>query len=48
MFDDRFKRTIKKIVILVEPLIITVMGMVVGFIVISMILTVMSVGNIKF
>ncbi|WP_420266574.1 type II secretion system F family protein [Candidatus Magnetominusculus dajiuhuensis] len=48
VFDDRFKRTIKKIVILVEPLIITVMGMVVGFIVISMILTVMSVGNIKF
>ncbi|MCG6553624.1 MAG: type II secretion system F family protein [Candidatus Magnetominusculus sp. LBB02] len=48
VFDDRFKRTIKKIVILVEPLIITVMGAVVGFIVISMILTVMSVGNIKF
>ncbi|KWT90987.1 type II secretion system F family protein [Candidatus Magnetominusculus xianensis] len=48
VFDDRFKRTIKRIVILVEPLIITVMGAVVGFIVISMILTVMSVGNIKF
>ncbi|MBF0320805.1 MAG: type II secretion system F family protein [Nitrospirae bacterium] len=48
VFDDKFKRTIKGIVILIEPLIITLMGMIVGFIVISMILTVMSVGNIKF
>ncbi|MBF0344268.1 MAG: type II secretion system F family protein [Nitrospirae bacterium] len=47
IFDDRFKRGIKRIVVLIEPIIITVMGLIVGFIVISLILTVMSVGNIK-
>ncbi|KJU84106.1 hypothetical protein MBAV_000664 [Candidatus Magnetobacterium bavaricum] len=47
VFDDRFKRGIKRIVVLIEPIIITVMGVIVGFIVISLILTVMSVGNIK-
>ncbi|MES0335929.1 MAG: type II secretion system F family protein [Candidatus Magnetobacterium sp. LHC-1] len=47
VFDDRFKRGIKRVVVLIEPIIITVMGVIVGFIVISLILTVMSVGNIK-
>ncbi|MEO5355990.1 MAG: type II secretion system F family protein [Nitrospirae bacterium YQR-1] len=47
VFDDRFKRAIKRIVILIEPAIIILMGMIVGFIVISLILTVMNVGNIK-
>ncbi|MBF0564999.1 MAG: type II secretion system F family protein [Nitrospirae bacterium] len=47
VFDDRFKRSIKKVMVLIEPAIITIMGIVVGFIVISLILTVMSVGNIK-
>ncbi|MCI4625423.1 MAG: type II secretion system F family protein [Candidatus Magnetoovum sp. WYHC-5] len=48
VFDDNFKGAVKKIVVLIEPAIITVMGGIVGFIVISLILTVMSVGNIKF
>ncbi|MBI4691175.1 MAG: type II secretion system F family protein [Nitrospirae bacterium] len=47
MFDERFKNSIKKILALVEPMVITVTGIIVGFIVISLILTVMSVGNIK-
>ncbi|MBF0539444.1 MAG: type II secretion system F family protein [Nitrospirae bacterium] len=47
IFDDRFKRGIKRVVVLIEPVIITVMGVIVGFIVISLILTVMSVGNIN-
>ncbi|KJR40404.1 general secretion pathway protein F [Candidatus Magnetoovum chiemensis] len=47
VFDDRFKRTVKRIIILIEPSIITLMGVIVGFIVISLMLTVMSVGNIK-
>jgi general secretion pathway protein F len=47
VFDDRFKRAVKKIVILIEPAIIILMGIIVGFIVISLILTVMNVGNIK-
>jgi general secretion pathway protein F len=47
MFDERFKNTVKRLLILIEPTIITVMGLVVGFIVISLILTVMSASNIK-
>lgn len=47
MFDERFKNTVKRVLILIEPTIITVMGLVVGFIVISLILTVMSASNIK-
>ncbi|QWR78395.1 type II secretion system F family protein [Candidatus Magnetomonas plexicatena] len=47
VFDDRFKRAVKRIVILIEPAIIILMGIIVGFIVISLILTVMNVGNIK-
>jgi general secretion pathway protein F len=47
IFDERFKNTTKRALVLVEPSIIVVMGMIVGFIVISLILTVMSVGNIK-
>ncbi len=47
IFDERFKNSIKKILALVEPVVITVTGIIVGFIVISLILTVMSVGNIK-
>jgi general secretion pathway protein F len=47
IFDERFKNSIKRILALVEPLVITITGIIVGFIVISLILTVMSVGNIK-
>ena len=47
MFDERFKNTVKRVLILVEPAIITLMGLIVGFIVLSLILTVMSASNIK-
>jgi len=47
IFDERFKNTTKRVLVLVEPSIIVIMGLIVGFIVISLILTVMSVGNIK-
>lgn len=47
MFDERFKNTVKRVLVLIEPVIITLMGLVVGFIVISLILTVMSASNIK-
>jgi len=47
LFDEKLKNTIKKVLSLVEPIIITVMGLVVGTIVVSLMLTVMSVSNIK-
>lgn len=47
MFDERFRNSVKKLMALVEPLIIVVMGLVVGFIVVSLMLTVMSVGSLK-
>lgn len=47
VFDERFKNTTKRILSLVEPVVITITGVIVGFIVISLILTVMSTGNIK-
>jgi len=47
MFDERFKNSVKRLLTLVEPVIIIVMGGVVGFIVITLILTVMSVSSIK-
>ena len=47
VFDERFKNTTKKALVLVEPIIIVIMGLIVGLIVISLILTVMSVGSIK-
>src|SRR5208283_2368875 len=47
VFDERFRNTTKRALALVEPLVITFTGIIVGFIVISLILTVMSVGNIK-
>ncbi len=47
VFDDRFQGSVKTMVTLIEPVIITIMGLIVGFIVISLILTVMSVGNIQ-
>jgi general secretion pathway protein F len=47
IFDERFKNGIKRVLVLVEPMIIIVMGLIVGFIVITLILTVMSVSSIK-
>ena len=47
IFDERFKNSIKRALSLLEPIIIIVMGLVVGFIVITLILTVMSVSSIK-
>ena len=47
IFDERFKNSIKRVLSLLEPIIIIVMGLVVGFIVITLILTVMSVSSIK-
>lgn len=47
IFDERFKNSVKMVLTLVEPIIIILMGMLVGFIVITLILTVMSVSSIK-
>jgi len=47
IYDEKFKSTTKRILSLVEPIIITFTGLIIGFIVISLILTVMSVGIIK-
>jgi general secretion pathway protein F len=47
IFDERFKNGIKRVLVLVEPMIIIIMGLIVGFIVITLILTVMSVSSIK-
>lgn len=47
IFDERFKNAVKKALILIEPVIITVTGLIVGFIVISLMLTVMGVSNIR-
>lgn len=47
VFDERFKNITKRVLSLIEPLVITVTGAIVGFIVISLMLTVMNAGNIK-
>jgi general secretion pathway protein F len=48
VFNDRFKTLIRRFLTLLEPAIIVFMGLIVGFIVISLIITVMNVGAIKF
>jgi len=47
IFDERFRNTTKRALALVEPAVITITGIIVGFIVISLILTVMSASDIK-
>lgn len=47
VFDEKLKNFMKKVLLLLEPLIITIMGIIVGIIVMSLMLTVMSVSNIK-
>jgi general secretion pathway protein F len=47
IFDERFRNTTKRVLALVEPIVITVTGIIVGFIVVSLILTVMSASDIK-
>jgi len=48
IFNENFKTAIKRFLTLLEPAIIVFMGLIVGFIIISLILTVMNVGAIKF
>ena len=48
IFDERFKTSVKRALTLLEPTIIIVMGLLVGFIVLTLIQTVMSVGSLKF
>jgi len=48
IFDERFKNQVKRLLVLVEPTVILVMGLIVGFIVLSLILTVVSISNIRF
>lgn len=47
IFDEKFRNSMKRLVTLLEPAVIMVMGIIVGAIVISLILTVMNVSNIK-
>jgi general secretion pathway protein F len=47
VFDERFKNGVKRVLTLLEPTIILFMGLIVGFIVMTLILTVMSVSSIK-
>ena len=48
IFNDKFKTSIRRFLTILEPTIIVFMGLIVGFIVLSLILTVMNVGAIKF
>lgn len=48
MHDENFKNNVKRLLSLLEPIIITLTGLIIGFIVISLILTVMSAGVIRF
>jgi general secretion pathway protein F len=47
IFDERFKNSVKRALTLLEPLIIVFVGLIVGFIVLTLILTVMSISSIK-
>lgn len=47
IYNEKFKSLIKKVLALIEPAIILFTGLIIGFIVISLILTVMSVSVIK-
>lgn len=47
IYDEKFKSSVKRLLSLFEPIIITITGLVVGFIVISLILTIMSAGVIR-
>lgn len=47
IFDERFKTGVKRALTLLEPAIIIIMGLMVGFIVLTLIQTVMSVGSLK-
>lgn len=47
IYDEKFKTSVKRVLTLLEPIIITFTGFIVGFIVISLILTVMSAGVIR-
>jgi general secretion pathway protein F len=47
-FEENVQNTVKRFVSLLEPLIILVMGAVVGFMVISMLLAIFSINEIPF
>jgi general secretion pathway protein F len=47
-YEENVRNTVKRFVSLLEPLIIVVMGAVVGFIVISMLLAIFSINEISF
>ena len=47
-YDKEVARAIKQIISLIEPILITFMAMVIGFIVISMLLAIFSINEINF
>ncbi|MEM3426921.1 MAG: type II secretion system F family protein [Candidatus Bathyarchaeia archaeon] len=47
LFSERFKTMVRRFLTLLEPSVIMLMGLIVGFIVISLILTVMNIGAIR-
>ena len=47
-YEENVRNTVKRFVSLLEPLIIVVMGAVVGFIVISMLLAIFSINELPF
>jgi general secretion pathway protein F len=47
-YEENVQTTVKRFVSLLEPLIILVMGVIVGFIVISMLLAIFSINEIPF
>jgi general secretion pathway protein F len=47
-YEENVRNTVKRFVSLLEPLIIVIMGGVVGFIVISMLLAIFSINEIPF
>jgi general secretion pathway protein F len=47
-YEENVQNTIKRLVSFLEPMIIVVMGLVVGFIVLSILLAIISVNEIPF
>jgi len=48
LYIGKFRNSIKKFISLLEPIIITVMGIIIGFIVISLLSAIMSLNDIRF
>jgi len=48
LFMEKFRNSMKRFISLLEPIIITIMGVIIGFIVISLLSAIMSLNEIRF